>query len=58
MTPYDFFRAMTLNYVLNGNGYARISYAVGGNYVASITPLNAEQVKVKRLDANNVIYEF
>lgn len=58
MTPYDFIRAMALNYVLNGNAYARISYARGANYVSAITPLNAEQVQVINNGDGVLSYEY
>lgn len=58
MTPYDFFRAMALNYLIHGNAYARIDFARGADYVAALEPLNAEQIKVKVQDNGSVIYEY
>lgn len=58
MTPYDFIRAMTLNYLIHGNGYALINFAKGADYVASIEPLNADQVKVKITDGGALEYEY
>ncbi len=58
MTPFDFIRAMTVNYLVHGNAYARIDYAVGANYVASLYPLNAAQVNVIVADNGDVKYEY
>lgn len=57
MTPFTFFQTLTLNYLIHGNGYAKIQYAKGSDYVASLTPLNAEQVRVKN-KGNSIIYEY
>lgn len=54
MTPFDFFRAMTLNFLIYGNAYALISKA--GGKVIALTPLNAKQMRVK-VD-NDVTYEY
>ena len=54
MTPFDFFRAMTLNFLIHGNAYALISRA--GNKVIALTPLNAKQMRVKV--ENAVTYEY
>lgn len=54
MTPFDFFRAMTLNYLIYGNAYALISRA--GKKVIALTPLNAKQMRVKV--ENAVTYEY
>lgn len=57
MTPFTFFQTLTLNYLIHGNGYAKIQYAKGSDYVASLTPLNAEQVRVKN-KGNSIVYEY
>lgn len=57
MTPFTFFQTLTLNYLIHGNGFAKIQYAKGSDYVASLTPLNAEQVRVKN-KGNSIIYEY
>ena len=54
MTPFDFFRAMTLNYLIYGNAYALISRA--GKKVIALTPLNAKQMRVKV--ENSITYEY
>lgn len=54
MTPFDFFRAMTLNFLIHGNAYALISRA--GKKVIALTPLNAKQMRVKV--ENAVTYEY
>lgn len=54
MTPFDFFRAMSLNYLIHGNAYALISRA--GKKVIALTPLNAKQMRVKV--ENAVTYEY
>lgn len=54
MTPFDFFRAMTLNFLIHGNAYALISRA--GKKVIALTPLNAKQMRVKV--ENAVSYEY
>lgn len=54
MTPFDFFRAMSLNYLIHGNAYALISRA--GKKVIALTPLNAKQMRVKV--ENSVTYEY
>lgn len=58
MTPADFFRALTLDYLLHGNAYIRLDKAVGADYIAALTPLNPEQVKTI-IDTNGaIIYRY
>lgn len=58
MTPFDFFRAMAVNYLIHGNAYARIDRARGADYVAALYPLNAGQVKIKVTDSGSTEYEY
>lgn len=58
MTPADFFRALTLDYLLHGNAYIRLDKAVGADYIAALTPLNPEQVKVIIDNNGAVIYKY
>jgi phage portal protein, HK97 family len=57
MTPADFLKTITLNYLIHGNAYVRIDHARGADYIAALTPLNPEQVKT---DFNNgrVTYRY
>ena len=58
MTPFDFVRAMTVNYLIHGNGYARIDKARGADYVAALYPLNAQQMKVRVTDSGATEYDY
>ncbi len=57
MTPFEFWRALLLNYDLRGNGYARIDRDGSGEAVA-LWPMPADQVQQKILDDGEVIYEY
>lgn len=57
MTPADFIKTITVHYLIHGNAYVRIDKAVGADYIASLTPLNPEQVKTV-LDGNTVYYKY
>ena len=57
MTPFEFFRTMTLYYLIYGNAFARIERAKGANYVAALYPLNPTQMKVK-VENNQIIYQY
>lgn len=46
MTPADFIKVITTDYLLYGNAYIRIDYARGADYVAALTPLNPKQIEV------------
>lgn len=54
MTSFDFFRALTLDYLIHGNAYALISKS--RDRVIALTPLSAQQVRVKI--ENEVSYEY
>ena len=57
MTPYEFWRAMLLNYDLRGNGYARIDRDANGEALA-LWPMPADQVQQKILDDGSVVYAY
>lgn len=57
MTPFEFWRAILLNYDLRGNGYARIDRDLNGEAVA-LWPMPADQVQQKILDDGAVVYEY
>lgn len=57
MTPFEFWRAMMINYDLRGNAYARIVRADDGEAFA-LWPMPADQVQQIVLDDGSVIYEY
>jgi HK97 family phage portal protein len=57
MTPFEFWRAMMLNYDLRGNGYARIDRDDNGEALA-LWPMPAGQVEQRILDDGAVVYEY
>lgn len=57
MTPFEFWRALMLNYDLRGNGYARIDRDAKGDALA-LWPMPADQVQQKILDDGSVVYEY
>lgn len=57
MTPYEFWRAMMMNYDLRGNAYARIDRDDNGEAVA-LWPMPAEQVELKVLDTGALVYSY
>ena len=57
MTPSDFLKKITLDYLIHGNAYVRIDKARGADYIAALIPLNAEQVKTY-LENGKVFYKF
>ena len=58
MTPADFFKAITLDYLLHGNAYIRIDRAIGADYIAALTPLNPGQVTVTITPEGATVYEY
>lgn len=58
MTPSEFKSVMCLNYLLSGNAFAKINRSAAGNYILSLFPLNAEQVKTIRENGRVVRYEY
>jgi len=57
MTPFEFWRAMMMNYDLRGNGYARIERDKAGEAVA-MWPMPSDQVEVKVLDNGAMVYLY
>ncbi|MBY0240812.1 MAG: phage portal protein, partial [Burkholderiaceae bacterium] len=57
MTPFEFWRAMMLNYDLRGNGYARVDRDSTGEALA-LWPMPADQVQQKILKDGSVVYEY
>lgn len=57
MTPADFVKKITVDYLLHGNAFVRIDKAKGADYIAALTPLNPEQVRTV-LDGSVVSYEW
>lgn len=57
MTPFEFWRAMMLNYDLRGNAYARIDRDANGEALA-LWPMPADQVEQKILDDGSVVYAY
>ncbi len=57
MTPFEFWRALLLNYDLRGNGYARIDRDNNDEALA-LWPMPADQVQQKILDDGSVVYEY
>ena len=57
MTPADFIKKITVDYLLHGNAFVRIDKAKGADYIAALTPLNPEQVSTI-LEGNTVIYKY
>lgn len=57
MTPFEFWRAMMLNYDLRGNAYARIDRDDNGEAVA-MWPMPADQVEVRVLPDGSMVYLY
>ena len=57
MTPFEFWRAMMMNYDLSGNAYARIERDGRGEAVA-MWPMPEKQVEVKVLDNGSMVYLY
>lgn len=57
MTPFDFWRAMMMNYDLRGNAYARIERDDNGEVVA-LWPMPADQVEVQVLEDGTMVYLY
>jgi HK97 family phage portal protein len=58
MTPADFFKTITLDYLLHGNAYIRLDKAIGADYIAALTPLNPGQVTVNISATGATYYEY
>lgn len=57
MTPFEFWRAMILNYDLRGNAYARIDRDNKGEAIA-LWPMPADQVETRVLDSGAMVYQY
>ena len=57
MTPFDFWRAMMMNYDLRGNAYARIDRNALGDAIA-LWPMPADQVQHAILDDGTGVYQY
>lgn len=57
MTPFEFWRAMMMNYDLRGNAYARIDRDANGEAVA-MWPMPADQVEAIVLPDGSMVYKY
>lgn len=57
MTPYEFWRAMMLNYDLRGNAYARIDRDANGDAIA-LWPMPSDQVEPHVLSDGSMVYLY
>lgn len=57
MTPFEFWRAMMMNYDLRGNAYARVDRAPDGEAIA-LWPMPADQVIPVVLDDGSMVYRY
>lgn len=57
MTPFEFWRAMMLNYDLRGNAYARIDRDANGEALA-LWPMPAHQVEPQVSDDGSMVYVY
>lgn len=63
MTPFEFWRALMVNYDLRGNGYARIERDTPGvgqeiGEAVAMWPMPADQVRPVVLDDGKLVYEY
>lgn len=58
MTPFEFWRAMMMNYDLRGNAYARIDRDPKTGEAISLWPMPADQVTVHILDDGSMVYLY
>lgn len=58
MTPFEFWRAMVMNYDLRGNAYARIERDEGTGEALSLWPMPADQVQPVVLDDGSMVYQY
>lgn len=57
MTPFEFWRAMMMNYDLRGNAYARIDRDSNGEALA-LWPMPSDQVEPKVLSDGSMVYLY
>lgn len=58
MTPFEFWRAMLLNYDLRGDAYARIDRDKRTKEAISLWPMPSDQVTVHILDNGDLVYIY
>lgn len=58
MTPFDFWRAMLMNYDLRGNAYARVDRDERTGEAIAMWPMPADQVRAMVLDDGLMVYEY
>ena len=56
-TPMEFWQYLVMNFLLRGNGYARLVRNKAGD-VISMIPLSADQVEVEVLDDQTIVYKY
>ena len=56
-TPMELWQYLTMNYILRGNAYGKLTRNASGE-VISIIPLSADQVEVEVLDDQTIIYKY
>jgi HK97 family phage portal protein len=58
MTPFDFWRAVMMNYDLRGNAYVRIERDERTGEAVSLWPMPSDQVRVEVQRDSSVLYEY
>ncbi|MDD3757695.1 MAG: phage portal protein [Advenella sp.] len=58
MTPFEFWRAMMMNYDLRGNAYARIDRDPRTGEAVSLWPMPADQVTVHVMNDGSMVYLY
>lgn len=58
MTPFEFWRAMMMNYDLRGNAYARVDRDADTGEAVALWPMPAEQVRPVVLPNGSMVYEY
>lgn len=56
-TPMELWQYLTMNYILRGNAYGKLTRNASGE-VISIIPLSTDQVEVEVLDDQTIIYKY
>lgn len=56
-TPMECWQYLVMNFILRGNGYARLVRNASGD-VISMLPLSADQIEVEVLDDQSIIYKY
>jgi HK97 family phage portal protein len=58
MTPSEFWVAILLNFLLRGNGYARIQRNPMTGEAEALWPMPADQVEMRILDDGSAVYQY